>query len=277
MYLFDKFYESGKFGSGVLLGETFVVSVLGIVSGFVLFPSEASLIGIFLIAFAQARTVEVLLNRNRDEIWNKVYPSQVANFRLAWSLFVLFMAILVTYCVATLVVPEAKLLDLFERQIGDYGGHSITEVAFDDLVGILTNNLIVLVIAFIFALVYRHGGMLLVLAWNASVWGVVFPYIARTAPDQSAGGPFVYFLKSFASIIPHLFLEAVAYILIAMAGVFLSKAIQKYEVGSKQFNQVMGAVFRIVVLATVVLVIASVVEALVAPALIGLLFDVPGG
>jgi uncharacterized membrane protein SpoIIM required for sporulation len=273
MYLFDKYYSSGEYGNGIVLLEATVVSILGIGCGFVLFPAEASLIGVFLIAFAQARTVEALLNRNRDEIWGGVYPPFRANYRLALSLFTLFMGILLTYAAVTLMVPEQRLIGLFERQIGDYGGHSITEVVFDNLGGVLAHNAIVMVACFLFSLIYRHGGMLLVLAWNASVWGVVFPYIARTAPDQSAGGAIVYFAKSFASIFPHLLLEAIAYILIAMAGVFLSKALQKYEMGSAKFNQVAMAVARIALLAGVFLVVASIVEALVAPALITALFN----
>ena len=113
--------------------------------------------------------------------------------------------------------------------------------------------------------------MLLVLAWNASVWGVVFPFIARTAPDQSAGAV-GYFLKSFVSIFPHLLLEAVGYVLVAMAGVFLSKSLQKYEVGSARFNQVAVAAGKLVVLASGMVALGGVVEAVVAPALIGLLF-----
>jgi uncharacterized membrane protein SpoIIM required for sporulation len=274
MYLFDKLYAKGSFGNGLIWVESVVVSVLGIVCGFLLFPAEASLIGVFLIAFAQARTVELLLNRNRDEVWGGQMATSRANFRLALSLFTLFMGILATYAAATLLVPDDQLIPLFDRQIGDYGGHSITEVVFDDLGGVLGHNAIVLVACFLFSLVYRHGGMLLVLGWNASVWGVVFPYIARTAPDLAVGGAALYFVKSFVSIFPHLLLEAVAYILIAMAGVFLSKALQKYEMGSTRFNQVGLAVLRIAALAAAFLVVASVVEALVAPALISLLFVV---
>lgn len=272
MYLFDKYYASGKYGNGTIIIESVFVSALGIGSGFLLFPAEASLIGVFLVAFAQARTVEALLDRNRDEVWGGKMPTVQANLRLATSLFTLFMGILGTYAVATLVVPEDRLMGLFERQIGDYGGHSITDVVFDDLGAVIGHNAIVLIACFLFSLIYRHGGMLLVLAWNASVWGVVFPYIARMAPDQATGGAVLYFLKSFASIFPHLFLEAIAYILIAMAGVFLSKSLQKYELGSKQFNQVAMAVARIGALALAVLVAASVVEALVAPALIDFFF-----
>lgn len=272
MYLFDKYYESGRYGNGTIILESFVVSALGIGCGFVLFPAEASIIGVFLIAFAQARTVEALLDRNRDEIWVKQINPNEANFRLALSLLTMFMGVLFTYAMVTLFMPAERLLDLFERQIGDYGGHSITEVAFDNLFGVLGHNAIVAVACFLFSLIYRHGGMLLVLAWNASVWGVVFPYIARTAPDLEGGGAIVYFAKSFVSIFPHLFLEAIAYILVAMSGVFLSKALQKYEIGSQKFNQVSLAVAKIAGLSFVILVIASIVEAQVAPALIDLLF-----
>ena len=272
MYLFDIRYNTGRFGNGLVFLETVVVSVLGIVSGFILFPSEASLIGVFLIAFGQARTVEVLLDRNRDEIWNGFKTPARANFRLAASLLTMFMGILASYAAAALVVPNDAFLELFGRQVGDYGGHSITEVMFDDFSGILAHNVVVLVICFVFALVYRHGGMLLVLAWNASVWGVVFPYVARTAPDLTPGGPAVYFAKSFACIFPHLSLEAAAYTLVAMAGVFLSKAVQKYNVGSERFTKVGGSVVRLAALSLVLLVAACAVEALVAPCLIRWLF-----
>jgi hypothetical protein len=272
MYLFDRFYRNPEFGNGLVLVESVLASFLGIGCGFLLFPAEASLIGVFLVAFAQARTVELLLDRNRDEIWGGGSKASTANVRLAISLLTMFLAILGTYAVATLVAPEDKVLALFERQVGDFGGHSITDVRFDDLTGVLGHNLIVLAACFLFSLLYRHGGMLLVLAWNASVWGVVFPYIARTAPDVAEGGAVVYFLKSFACIFPHLLLEASGYVLVAMAGVFLSKGLQKYEIGSPRFNQVGMAVLRIVILAVAFLGVASVVEAWVAPALIHLLF-----
>jgi len=272
MYIFDRFYRNPAFSNGLVLAESVVAAALGIGCGFLLFPAEASLIGVFLVAFAQARTVELLLDRNRDEIWGGGGKADTANLRLTISLLVMFLAILGTYAAATLLAPESKVLVLFERQIGGYGGHSITDVRFDDLEGVLGHNLIVLAACFLFSLLYRHGGMLLVLAWNASVWGVVFPYIARTAPDVADGGPVVYFLKSFACIFPHLLLEACGYVLVAMAGVFLSKGLQKYEIGSPRFNQVGLAVLRIVLLSVLFLGVASVVEAWVAPALIRRLF-----
>ena len=271
MYLLDRTAGRKDFGNGHIFLQATLGTVLGISAGFVLFPAEASLIGVFLVALAQHRTVVALLDRNRDEIWGDVRSPREANFRLAISLLVFFMGVLVTYSAATLVVPEARLTDLFGRQLGDFDVVSITDVIFDDLGGILGHNLLVMLACFLFSLLYRHGGMLLVLAWNASVWGVVFPFIARTAPDRSAGAV-GYFLKSFVSIFPHLLLEAVGYVLVAMAGVFLSKALQKYEVGSDRFNRVAVAAGKLVVMAAGMVALAGMVEAWVAPALIGLFF-----
>ena len=274
MYLLDRTAGRKDFGNGSIFLQATLGTVLGIGAGFVLFPAEASPIGVFLVALAQHRTVEALLDRNRDEIWGGAEGARGArgaNFRLAISLLVFFLGVLVTYSAATLLVPEARLPDLFGRQLGDFDVVSITDVVFDDLGGILGNNVLVMLACFLFSLLYRHGGMLLVLAWNASVWGVIFPYIARTAPDRSAGAV-VYFLKSFVSIFPHLLLEAVGYVLVAMAGVFLSKALQKYELGSPRFTQVAGAVGRLVALSALTLALAGVVEACVAPTLIRFFF-----
>ena len=271
MHLLDGSAGRTDFGNGHIFLQATLGTVLGIGAGFVLFPAEASLIGVFLVALAQHRTVETLLTRNRDEIWGGVRTPGDANLRLAVSLLVFFLGVLATYSAATLLVPEARLQSLFGRQLGDFDAISITAVVFDDLSGILGHNLLVMLACFLFSLLYRHGGMLLVLALNASVWGVVFPFIARTAPDRSAGAT-IYFVKSFISIFPHLLLEAVGYVLVAMAGVFLSKALQKYEVGSDRFNQVGLAVGKLSALAAATLALAAAVEAYLAPALISVFF-----
>ena len=252
--------------------HSILAAAAGITIGFVLFPSEASLIGVFLIAIAQGTTVHALLERNRDEVWNQLISTFRANIRLASGLFVVFLGILFTYAASTLLVPVEQLLPLFDRQIGNFGGHSITDVAFDNFSGILLHNGLVAAACFLFSLLYQHGGMLLVLGWNASVWGVVFAYIARTAPDAGSTGPVVYFLKSFLCIFPHLFLEALAYVLVAMGGVFLSKALGKYKVDSSRFAQVGGAILRVVLTSMALLVLASAVEAVLAPTLVEWLF-----
>ncbi len=272
MYLFDKRYAEGRFGYPLLLIESVVTTVLGISMGFLLFPEEAGLVGVFLIALSQGRTVNVLLERNRSEIWEGRSTPGAANFKLAKCLFVIFIGILLTYAMATLFVPDAGLDKLFERQIGDYAGQSVDGMVFSDVGDILGHNMIVLLACFLFSLLYRHGGMLFILAWNASVWGVVFSYLARSAPDITKAGSIFFATKFFLSIFPHLLLEALAYIFIAMAGVFVSKALQKYEPGSTKFNQVSIAAIKIALLSILTLIAAGGLESALTPVLIDLMF-----
>jgi uncharacterized membrane protein SpoIIM required for sporulation len=272
MFLFDKDGAAPDMRLGPLFLQTLGFAAFSITAGALLFPTEASLVGVFLIALGQSRTVYSLLDRNRDEIWNKRKSPRSANLRLAMALSVIFAGIFVAYGIATLVLPEARAAEAFARQICDYGGQSLTEIRFDGLGLVFGHNAIVALVGFLFAILYRHGGLLLVLAWNASVWGVVFPWLARTAPDLGPGGALVYLAKTFLAIMPHLAPEAFAYILIATSGVFLSKALVRYELGTERFRQSSLASMRILGLAVAILALASLIEVFAAPALIAGLF-----
>ncbi|MFT7622689.1 MAG: hypothetical protein ACI9WU_001864 [Myxococcota bacterium] len=256
---------------GILL-ESLVAGALGIGCGLVLFPLEASLIGVFLCAFAQMATTEELLERNRVQIYDQGVRPRRANFLLARSLLVLFLGILASYVVAVQLSPADRLDEWFDRQLGEFIGGSITDVHFGTAGDLAARNGLVLFVCFLFALIYRHGGMLLVLAWNASRWGVIFSYIAVRASDQDDVVVWSYLLRTMIAILPHLILEAVAYILAAMSGVFLSKALEKYDVGSVLFTAVVAAVIRLSVISGLILIVAATVEAELAPRLVALLF-----
>jgi uncharacterized membrane protein SpoIIM required for sporulation len=272
MFLFEKDGKPPDLRLGPLFLQSVAFAGFGITAGILLFPAEASLVGVFLIALGQARTVHALLDRNRDEIWGKLCSPREANLRLAVAQGVIFAGVLVAYGAAALVLPEARALEALARQVGDYGGRSLADVRFDGVGVVLGHNLVVALVGFLFALLYRHGGLLLVLAWNASVWGAVFPWLARTAPDAGAGGTLVYLAKTLAAILPHLAPEAAAYVLVATAGVFLSKTVARYEWGEPRFKQAAGASARLLGLGLALLAGASLVEAFVTPALVALLF-----
>ena len=263
---------AGPFGHRRVLFIGLVSALVGIACGLVLFPNEASLIGVVLVAMSQSAVVGGLLDRNRDEIWGESVEPGLANRKLATSLLVLFMGVFFAYALTVQLAPEARLLDWFDRQLGDFAAGSLLDIDFSDFEHLLGRNVLVLAACFTFALIYRHGGMLLVLAWNASRWGVIFSYLARQAGQDPDVEPAAYLAKTFVCILPHLVLEAVAYILVAMSGVFLSKALTKYSLGSAEFLQVGSAVLRIFWMSMAVLVAAALVEAYLAPELIELLF-----
>jgi len=272
MPLFQKVYDTGRFPISVLALESVLVATVGIGFGFVLFPSEASIIGVFLIAMGQSGTVRVLLDRNRDDIWSGKVPPTRANMQLALRLLVLFVGALATYAVATLVVPLDRVQDLFGRQLGGFAGQSLTTLRFGNFGAILGHNMLVMLACLLFSLAYRHGGMLLVLAWNASVWGSVFAYIARTAVLQSGGSLAGYVVRSMICILPHLLLEALGYVLIAMAGVFASKALVKYRLESDALHTVIRAAAGIAAVALCCVFLAALTESFVAQTLVAWLF-----
>lgn len=252
-----------------ILIETVVASVFGIACGYLLFPGEASLVGVFLIALGLTRTVESLLDRTYDDLRKK--SARGAELRLAKVLMLIFLGVLGTYVVALLIVPLDRVPEVFGRQVGNFAGGSLSDVDFGGAGRILSHNLVVGAIGFMFSLVYRHAGMLLMLAWNASVWGVVFPYTARTAPE-SGGATLLYLLKTVAAITPHLVLEAVAYVFLAMAGVYLSKALRSFESDARAFRDLLKWTARTAGAGLAVLVIACGIESTLAPALVDLLF-----
>lgn len=265
---------AGPLGHRLLFAQAVAFTALGIGCGSLLFPTEASLIGVVLVAFSQAGTAEKLLDRNRDEIWGKLETPRRANAKLAAGLLVLFLGVFVTYLAAVQVTPSHRLHALFDRQLGDFAAGDLTEVHFGTFRELLRRNGVVFFGCFAFALIYRHAGMLLVLAWNASSWGVVFSYLALRAAGE-ADDPLevsAYLGKTLLSILPHLVLEALAYVLVAMCGVFTSRGVARHKLSSPQFLQVAKAILRILATAFAVLAAAAAVEAWLAPALVDALF-----
>jgi uncharacterized membrane protein SpoIIM required for sporulation len=263
--------------------RSLALSALGIGCGSLLFPSEASLVGVGLFAFSQGKTVEALLNRNRDEIWGEVIPPARANLKLAMSLMVIFLGVFTTYLFAVqLVAGHFNSLEpverLFDKQIGDFGAGRFQDIDFEAFALILKHNAGVLFACFSFALIYRHAGMLLVLSWNASVWGAVFSYLSLVATENDTGvvassvDPVLYASKTLVCILPHLVSEAVAYVLVAMAGVFTSLGIARHKIGSDSFMQVTRAILNIFLYSIAWLCLAAAVEAYGAPALRDLVF-----
>jgi len=245
---------------------------LGMWAGGLIFKGHSGLVGIFLLALAEARIVAALLERNRRQIWEEGMAPLRANRMLARALMVIFLGVFVTALVAVLVMASADVQRLFAAQLKGYEAGEIINIYFGGVAEIFRHNAKVVLGCFLLALVYRHGGMLLVLAWNASRWGVIFAWMARgTASDDLMVSAQTLGL-SLVVVMPHLIVEALAYILVAMSGVFLSKSLSKYRLGSAEFTQVGWAVVRLFLFGLFLLGIAAFLEGRLAPWLVTTLF-----
>lgn len=267
----------GRFSSASLLAHAVVSTLLGIGCGMLLFPGEASLIGVVLVAFSQAPLVEGLLDRNRDEVWSGTISAVRANVRLANAMLLLFVGVSFTYVLAVQLASPDALEDWFGRQLGAFAGGSMLDVRFRSFGALMKHNGVVFVGCFLFAFIYRHGGMLLVLAWNASRWGVIFSFVARTAAERDEASAIGYLGKTMVVVLPHFLAEAAAYVLIAMSGVFLSRGMARYRLGSAELARVGKAVLSIAVVAALVLTLGAALEANLAPRLVELIFGTGSG
>ena len=247
-----------------ILAEAFLSACLGLAAGAALFASLASLVGVFLVAFSMAPVVEDLLERNRQEVWAPDSDATAANWRMVRSLAAIFAGVLFAYGAAAGLLPPEIFKSSFEYQLGD--AHSLAGGAAIGLEALLRRDLLAVAVAFGCAVLYRHGGMLLVLAWAASRWGVVLAArLGGVFPGAADADGLLAVLPPVFVALPHLVLEALATILAAMAGVFLSLGVARYELRSGRLWRVLRAVLVILAVAFMTAAFAALLEAVLSP------------
>ncbi len=232
-----------------LFVHALALTTIAVIAAFFLFPSEVGTVSTFLVSFSLLTIFDFVLAKNRDDIWGQRQSPREANIELTFYLLSVFLGVFLVFLIIAVAFPRDLISQLFHKQLE---GTATTLTAADALTfaAIFKHNIVVLVVFFFFSLFYRTGTVF-VLAWNASVWGVVF----GTAAHNQAQGAWFFYLTA-----PHLIAEALAFILASLSGLFLSKAVTKYKFVSKEFNQVLEAAAGILTAAIVVLVLAAFVE-----------------
>jgi uncharacterized membrane protein SpoIIM required for sporulation len=204
-----------------------------------------------------------------------------SGFRAFWQdngdffrvMLFLFLGILLVYSVAAMLLPAFSVNTLFREQLAMRSpGFGVAGLATENLAGnaagqglfvrLLTNNALVMLAVFVVALLAGDGAIFL-LTWNASVWGTIFGVTARNAAVFTNGDPLVYFAQILVTVLPHVLLEASAYILVAMAGGLLSRAILKDGLGSRRFLAVARDNATVLALGVGCLVLGVLVETVV--------------
>lgn len=252
-------------------------SILGIATSYVLFPQESSIISVFLTSFALLAVVNKLFDINRQEIWGNITTPYQANKKLGISLLTIFIGIMLGYGAVTLFIRPETTMALLGRQLGSYRDispeFSIANIDFGSFPQLLKHNFSVLLIVLFFALLYRGGGILLIITWNASVWGVVFSYIAKNIIQFSGiKKGLVTLLFTYFSVFLHLITESAGYILVAMTGFFISKACVKYFNDTEKLFRVTKAAFLIFFIAVAMIVTSALIESCLTPQIVKLFF-----
>ena len=106
-------------------------------------------------------------------------------------------------------------------------------------------------------------GAMLVVAWNACVWTFVLTELTtRALPDGAASlwQTLSFSLLVLGAVLPHLLLEASAYVIASLAGIFVSKALVKYGPRDPAMAEIVQVAAVMVLLAATILVAAGLIE-----------------
>ena len=273
-HLFPEDWLEQKGRYAFILGVGY--SVIAILIASILFPSDPALVAVaFTSMLLLPELYKIFSIEERQESMEK-HMSMGALWRddieIVRIYVFLFLGILLTYSIGTMLLPGLQTNDLFREQLeirlGEgFAGHAIAGSVFGSsffrlFFELLSNNFLVLIACFILALLTGDGAIFLI-TWNASVWGTIFGFTAKTAASFSGQSPFYVFGLIMMVVFPHMMLEAMSYFLAAISGSVISKDVILEEFASERFMEVFGFNLYLLVFGLIFLVLGALVEAFV--------------
>ncbi len=226
---------------------------------------------VFLSAAALVGPLDHLLVDNRDAIWVHRRSAWAANRRTALCVLALFLGMTTAYvALAALLGRERILTDYhLSLDVARLSGGDVLSARFGDAVALFTHNLRVLGAVFALAFVFRTYGALLVLGWNAAVWGIVLTLLVTGAMQHTGQSPTLFVAGATLALLPHLLLEAASYVITALSAIFVSKGLVLYGLADPRLLRVARASGVLLIVALGALGLAAIVEQGFAPWLLG--------
>ncbi len=263
----------------------FVYGLLSIIIAYVLFGKDSVLsnyMSIFVIVFSVIFSMPfvyytIKLEERKDyEIeseWRLLKEHGKAIKVFLW----LFLGFVVAFSIGYMIFPNGEQFfkaqietfcqinrpDTFNDCIREYGlgttgaitGHTTAAGKFWS---IFSNNIIVLMFAMIFSLVFGAGAIF-ILAWNASVIAAAIGIFTRSDIASLPLGLARYLIHG----IP----EIAAYFMAALAGGIFSTAIIRHDNKRERFFIILQDSLNLLVVALVILAIAALIEVFITPKL----------
>ena len=250
-----------------------------------IFKDQTSLVMVFLTVMAALPLVydTIKYEEKKDLLIKKEFPLLKEHSK-ALSFFVfLFLGTVVSFALWYILLPETMLDSVFNTQISTIKninanilGRKLITTSFisgSSLFGkILANNLKVLLFSIFFSFFFGAGA-LFILIWNASVISTAIGNFFRTNISEYANslglikiaGYFHVFSLGLLRYFIHGIPEILAYFIGGLAGGIISIAITKHEIGTQEFKKVLLDSVDLIIIAVVLLFVASLLEVYVTP------------
>lgn len=252
-----------NFAGIVLL--SFFLSVVGFVSALLLFSEHSSvahvlITTILLIPLISGEIQKEEKAESKSGI-RRFYKNHESIFRL---FLLLFIGIFLAYSVITLcmVFFPAQMAMTHDYQItfienSEMMTESMLGGNFDiasAVIGLIMQNIVLIVLCFILSLFYGSGGMFLVIL-NASIFATFLVESMRLFSDFSAFSMvfLIYLLFWFVPV-------TVAFLLAAISGGVMSKAFMHEKFGSRSFSNVSKDALVLLFISLMIILLGAVLQ-----------------
>lgn len=246
-----------------LLGMIFVI--ISTITSYLLFryPGTEHLIGIgtilFTVVIALPIVNKLLMIEEKEVLKNKTFVEEhraIIDFYIYFFLGMFVMFFMITLINPQMVFTENNLYGgVFEQE--PTGRLPPPPSIQGDFGKIITNNLYVMMIAFVLSLFYGSGA-LFIITLNASIFGsAIARVIIMRMPET---GMISYALCNIGIMFFHMIPEVTSYFLAAIAGGIMSKALTKEKIWGKKFNTILADAIKMMIISIIVLVVATWIE-----------------
>jgi uncharacterized membrane protein SpoIIM required for sporulation len=245
----------------VLIGIFY--SSLSILLGLWVFKSNSSLAIVFLTVLSCLYVVQgaMKMEERRENNWNSEKWTLKHHKPIILMILCLFIGFTISFSIWSFVLPAEISANIFSMQ-----GSSVDQIKIitgnatnvaGSISAILANNLNIILVSLVFALFYG-AGVIYILAWNASVMGLVIGTVARETFGLIALP--IAFAKYFIHGIP----EMLAYIVAAVAGGIVYFAFIKGDLTKKgKTKRIVIDVIVLLGISILLLLIAAILEVFV--------------
>ena len=248
-----------------------IYSVIGILIASVLFPGDPALVAVaftsLLLLPELYKIFDIQLRRQRVEQQTYLRSLWRDDVEVVRIYVFLFLGILLVYSLGTILLPSLQTNTLFREQLEirfgqGFAGSAVATFSSDLFFSLLSNNFMVLIACFVLALLTGDGAILLI-TWNASVWGTIFGLTAKNAALFAGQSPFFFFAMIMLIVFPHMIIEGLSYFLAAISGSIISKDVLLEEFASSRFFEVFTFNLYLFLFALFFLLMGALVETFV--------------
>lgn len=244
-----------------------IYTAIGILAAWIVFPRSQGIASIAFISMLFIPSLNSILRieeeqdcsrANKKFTLGQIFKDHADILEIY---FMLFLGIFLAYALFSLQFPNLLVSGIFDNQLRVIGVTGQATASSFNFFSIFANNFKVMIIFLVLSLVFGAGSILF-LTWNASVWGVVFAYIATMSENA-----FDAFTSIFVKVLPHMFAEAGAYFFAIVAGGIMAQGVLREKFGSKKFEYVLKDGFAFLTVALLLLILGAVLEVYLYPLL----------